>query len=131
MFGQKAIRALRKAGGARKGSADGTKRKPSAFNLFVKEKLEEMNREDVDKEIPYKEKFKRAVAKWTVLSDEQKKQYAAKYAHLMADAPAGAPSEPAAPTPAKRAAASSSDDDSSDEEEKQRKKKKKEKVRKR
>ncbi|KAH7620520.1 hypothetical protein NADE_003137 [Nannochloris sp. 'desiccata'] len=123
LFGQKMIRALHKAGGKRGGGVNGQKRKPTAFNLFIKEKLAELNAKDSYKDVPYKEKFSMVVAKWGALSDDKKQQYTTKYAAQLA-----------APTPVaeKRDAPSSSDDDessSSDDEErkKQRKKEKKEK----
>lgn len=120
LFGQKMIRALQKAGGKRGGGANGQKRKPTAFNLYVKEKLEELNSKEANKDVPYKEKFKIAVGKWTSLSEDKKKQFAQKYAAQLA-----------APTPVaeKRPAPSSSDDSDESDEEEHKKKKKKEKVR--
>ena len=120
LFGQKAIRALKKAGGRRKGAAgDAPKRKPSVFNLYIKEKLEEMNAQPALSTVPYKEKFRQVVAQWSKLNDGEKNKYKDKYAAQLAG------EEPAKPTPAKRSA-SSSDDESVEEEKK--KKKKKEKV---
>lgn len=120
LFGQKAIRALLKSGGKRGGGANGQKRKPTAFNLFVKEKLAEINAKDSYKDTPYNEKFKIAVAKWGALTEDKKKQYATKYAAQLA-APA--------PVAEKRPSPSSSDDSSSsDDDEERKKKKKKEKV---
>jgi hypothetical protein len=121
LFGQKVIRALHKAGGKRGGGVNGQKRKPTAFNMYIKEKLAEINAKDSYKDVPYKEKFSMVVAKWGALSDEKKQQYITKYAAQLA-----------APTPAaeKRDAPSSSDDDdssSSDDEELKQKKRKKEK----
>lgn len=124
LFGQKAIRELKKQGGRRKpGAADAPKRKPSVFNLYIKEKLEELNAQASSSGVPYKEKFKQVVAEWSKLSDDQKKEYAVKYSGQLAGEEHAEPT----PTPAKRPA-SSSDDESSEEEEKK-KKKKKEKVR--
>jgi len=124
LFGQKKIRALQKAGGKRGGGANGQKRKPTAFNLFIKEKLEEINAKDSYKDVPYKEKFSMVVAKWGALSDDKKQQYTTKYAAQLA-----------APTPVaeKRDAPSSSeggDTSSSDDEERKKKKKKDKKEKK-
>jgi HMG-box domain len=121
LFGQKVIRALQKAGGKRGGGANGQKRKPTAFNLFIKEKLAEMNAKDSHKDVPYKEKFSMVVAKWGALSDDKKQQYATKYAAQLA--------APVAEAEKRDAPSSSEDDESTDEEEEHKKKKKKEKVR--
>ncbi len=120
LFGQKAIRALHKAGGKRGGGVNGQKRKPTAFNLFIKEKLAEMNAKDSNKDIPYKEKFSMVVAKWGALSDEKKQQYTIKYAAQLA-------AEPTPVAEKRDSPESSSDEDSSSSDEDPKKKKKKEK----
>ena len=85
LFGQKAIRALKKAGGRRKGAAgDAPKRKPSVFNLYIKEKLEEMNAQPALSTVPYKEKFRQVVAQWSKLNDGEKNKYKDKYAAQLA-----------------------------------------------
>jgi hypothetical protein len=118
VFGQKAIRALHKVGGKRGGGVNGQKRKPTAFNLFIKEKLADMNAKDSYKDVPYKEKFSMVVAKWGALSDDKKQQYATKYAAQLA-APTPAPEKGAVPS------SSDDSDDSSDEDRKKKKKKEK------
>lgn len=78
LFGVKAVKALQKA--SKQKASDKVKRKPTVFNLFVKEKLAEIGNEVSAKDLPYKERFGQAAAKWSALSEEEKKQYAEKYA---------------------------------------------------
>lgn len=62
------------------------KRKPTAFNMFVKMKLEELKASGVkpNDDKNNNELFKLAVAEWTQLSDAQRKQYVEKFkVHIM------------------------------------------------
>lgn len=78
LFGVKAVKALQKA--SKQKSSDKIKRKPTVFNLFVKEKLAEIGNEVSAQDLPYKERFGQAAAKWSALSEEEKKRYAEKFA---------------------------------------------------
>lgn len=75
-------RSFEGASGAGKADAKAkTKRKPTAFNMFVKAKLEELKASGVqlNNDKNNNELFKLAVAEWTQLSDTQRKQYADKF----------------------------------------------------
>ena len=80
LFGKKAVQSLLKTKRKRVVTKDGEKRKPSAFNLFVKEKLTEVNKDPKIADMAYKDRFKLAVAEWTALTDDQKKKFAAQCA---------------------------------------------------
>lgn len=64
-----------------KGDKPKGKRKPTAFNFFVKEKLEELKQAGVtfDGDKNNNQLFRVAVDKWKVLSEQEKADYSAKY----------------------------------------------------
>lgn len=76
----------------RKSKDSSEKRKPTVYNLFMKEKLEELKagHTSAGTVADHQATFKQAVSNWTALSDEQKQQYAAKYAPIIAAAGAEA-----------------------------------------
>lgn len=83
LFHNKQIKTLDKYAKASRKKGDKPKRKPTAFNNFVKEKLEEFkasNKKGADGEDGNKALFSMAVAEWTKLSEEEKKEYSQKFA---------------------------------------------------
>ena len=75
LFGVKAIRAVQKASG--KKATAGERRKPTAFNLFIKLKMAEIKKEQVGANPKYTELFKRVVDIWGGMTPEEKKKFAA------------------------------------------------------
>lgn len=130
LFGKKAVQSLLKAG-KRGGSKGGEKRKPSVFNLFVKEKLAGVNKDPKATGTPFKDRFKLAVSEWSALTDDQKKEFAAKCAHLLEDnAPTGLPDKVEAETKRKQEAVQEEEENEKfGTADKAHKKKKKQKVR--
>jgi hypothetical protein len=113
LFKARAIKSLGKRG--KKGEG-GAKRKPSVFNLFVKEKLEKLKATTAGAAAAHTTNFKDAVSAWSALTDEQKAQYAAKYAPIIAAAAEGG-AGPSGAAPAAAPAHEDSEETSSEEEE--------------
>lgn len=82
LFSAKQVKSLDKHARAGEKRKDKIKRKPTAFNYYVKEKLDEFKQKGikVDEENSNNTLFKMAVTEWTKLSDDEKKAYSAKYA---------------------------------------------------
>lgn len=102
VFKAVAVKDLLKAGGKKR--AAGGKRKPTAFNLYVKEKLEEMKKADGG-EGDHSERFKTVASQWKSVSDEVKKYYTEKSqaaAKEDGEAPAEGGDEPKTKTPKKK-----------------------------
>jgi hypothetical protein len=83
LFHNKQIKVLDKYAKALKKKGDKIKRKPTAYNHFVKEKLEQFkatNKKVPEGEDANKALFSMAVGEWKKLSAEEKKEYTDKYA---------------------------------------------------
>ncbi|KAL4437430.1 hypothetical protein ABPG75_004569 [Micractinium tetrahymenae] len=112
LFTKKALKSAAKAGGRGRGKKEGgekRKRKPSAFNLFVQERMAQMKAAGVQppKELTEGETklrnplFTMAAKEWGQMSDDEKKAYSDKVAPRLAamgegTAPAKAEAAPAA-----------------------------------
>ena len=79
LFGVKAIRAVQKASG--KKATAGEKRKPTAFNIFIKKRIQEIKESEDCSDVKYTAIFKRVVEEWGELTDEQKKAFYQEHAH--------------------------------------------------
>lgn len=79
LFGVKAVKALQKGSKAKGQTA---KRKLTAFNIYVAEKLKKLK--DKGDTRTHAEKFKSVIEGWTKLTDEQKKHYHEKYSAQIA-----------------------------------------------
>ncbi|KAK2080728.1 hypothetical protein QBZ16_000582 [Prototheca wickerhamii] len=76
---------------------DKTKRKPSAYNLYVRDALEKLKSDPTKSDSSHRSLFTEAVSLWSKLSDEQKLAWAA--AHGMEHVDSGEDTPPAAATP--------------------------------
>lgn len=79
LFGVKAIRAVQKASG--KKATAGEKRKPTAFNIFIKKRIQEIKESEDCTDVKYTAIFKRVVEEWGELTTEQKKAFYEEHAH--------------------------------------------------
>lgn len=90
LFPSKAVRAFLKTAPGRRGPKAKGPRKLSVYHMFIQETLGKLKEKaDPKNPRPHTEVFKEAVARWSALSDDQKKQLSAKYAPLMAKQEAG------------------------------------------